>query len=216
MGFRLILVWSWKGIYHIICWHLYQVDFNKIASVTGQKYAKNARSAFKRLWDKLKAHDAREGVQVAGSGDDDAEAEAPKPKAKTALKKGVGLRKAPAKAAGPGRRSRRPTKKEREAAKIAVAEIKANAEAEDDADGEGDTTGITATEGDAGGESGSEGDAHAGQTGFPEYQENQENDELGAAMLNISVEEFRHLAEKSRYGNGNAPPTPKAYYSDED
>jgi hypothetical protein len=35
-------------------------------------------------------------------------------------------------------------------------------------------------------------------------------------MLNISVEEFRRLAEESRYGNGFAPPTPRAYYSEDE
>jgi hypothetical protein len=64
----------------------------------------------------------------------------------------------------------------------------------------------------------SEDDAHASQVSSPEiaYQEDQENDELGAAMLNISVEEFRRLAEKSLYGPGYAPPTPRGYVGSDD
>lgn len=160
-------------------------------------------------------------------GNEDAEVEAPKPKGRVAPKKGVGKRRAPVKAGGPGRRSKRPTKKEREAAKAeaaigAEAEIKAKAEAEDDADGEGDTTGIIANKGDVDGEFGSEDDAHASHASSPGiYQENQENDEISAALLGISVEEFRSLAdeslaEESRYGNGYAPPTSRAYYSDDE
>ncbi len=195
---------------------MHQVDFNKIATVTGQKYGKNARSAFKKLWDKLKSKNGGEGIQAAGSGEGDVEVEVPKVKAMAAPKKGVGQRKAPAKVARAGHRSKRPTKKEREAAIKAEAKIEADAESNDNTGGEGDTTGITAAEGDADGESGIKSDARASQDGSSEYQENQENDELGAAMLNISVEEFRRLAEGTRYGNGHAPPTPKAYVDSED
>jgi hypothetical protein len=59
-------------------------------------------------------------------------------------------------------------------------------------------------------------DAHTSQASSPGiYRENQENDEISAALLGISVEEFRSNAEKS-YVNSYAPPTPRGYVDSDD
>ena len=77
-------------------------------------------------------------------------------------------------------------------------------------------TGIATTVEEADMESVGENDGHAGEVGHQEYQENREGDEIGAAMLSISVEEFRRLADESGYGSIQTPPTPRAYFDSDD
>ena len=197
------------------CTNMRQVDFEKVAQKVGITYARNARSAFKKIWDKLKvdtgdgpaddaddeatdkttpkkakANSKRSLVKQEFSGDEEAEQAVLKKKAKPTTKKAGGQRKAEKKTPAKPKRVTEVEKEIKKEGEGGDPDLPM-AEAEEFSDKSGDVSEYH------------DPDEIEDNPNIPTEADkavngDHENDAEYAAMLGISVEQYRELAQQAQ------------------